>query len=364
MKSQTGNTPLRGSAVGLFLYDVCEEIKLDELRSLLGARRLGERLKHAAAEQIYFERPPVVEHISAPTTPGAARLQAEVKYYDYGVISVVFEFPFVGNWDDLIGLSSRWLSGTEFESYARKIAQHQAERAVSALVKPYPQYLNEDYFVFFLREVAGNPSAAQLLSACGQQIAQVVRGESAALAESERTEVLQSAMSYYPNDLVVVGWNAAFVYDSIAGAETVMQLLEYSNSQLLEFRHYDDLLTRELEAVYDSLGRRASVINRWRLPQEASRLQTVLLEVGELTERVDNAIKFLSDMFAARLYRLAATKVGVTDYKNLVREKLRTSGELYRFLIDQFHQSRNFVLELAIVVILVVELIYAFKGRF
>jgi len=235
---------------------------------------------------------------------------------------------------------------------------------VSALVKPYPQYLNEDYFVFFMREVAGNPSAAQLLSACGQQIAQVVRGESAALAESERTEVLQSAMSYYPNDLVVVGWNAAFVYDSIAGAETVMQLLEYSNSQLLEFRHYDDLLTRELEAVYDSLGRRASVINRWRLPQEASRLQTVLLEVGELTERVDNAIKFLSDMFAARLYRLAATKVGVTDYKNLVREKLRTSGELYRFLIDQFHQSRNFVLELAIVVILVVELIYAFKGRF
>jgi hypothetical protein len=361
---RSANPTLRGSAVGLFLYDICEEIKLDELRAILGARRLGERLKHAAAEEIYFERPPVVEHIDASTLGGSEKLQAQVKYYDYGVISVVFEFPFLGGWGDLIGLSSRWLSGTDFESYARKIARHQVERASAALVKPYRQYLSEDYFIFFLREADGNPSAAQMLNSCGQQIAQIVRGESATLAESERNEVLQSAMSYYPNDLVVVGWNAAFVYDSIAGAETAMQLLEYANSQLLEFRHYDDLLTRELGEVYDSLGQRTNLVGRWRLPREASRLQTVLLEVGELTERVDNAIKFLSDMFAARLYRLAATKVGVPDYKNLVAEKLRTAEELYRFLIDQFHQTRNFVLELAIVVILIIEFVYAFKGRF
>jgi len=35
-----------------------------------------------------------------------------------------------------------------------------------------------------------------------------------------------------------------------------MQLLEYANSQLLEFRHYDDLLTHELEGVYDSLEKK------------------------------------------------------------------------------------------------------------
>ena len=61
-----------------------------------------------------------------------------------------------------------------------------------------------------------------------------------------RAEALQASMSYYPNDLVVVGWNTAFVYDSEAGAESTIRLLEYANSQLLQFRHYDDLLTREL----------------------------------------------------------------------------------------------------------------------
>jgi hypothetical protein len=351
---------LRGSAVGLFLFDVCEELKLDELRTILGARRLGEGLKHAAAEQLFFERPPVVENLP-PTADFQA--QVRVKYYDYGVVSVLFEFPFAGDWPDLIALSSRWISGSDLPNRAEQIAKERVARTRSALVKPYETWLNEDYFIFFMREIGGNPSASQLLNSCGQQISQVVRGENLVLSDDERREVIQSAMSYYPNDLAVLGWNAAFVYDSAAGSETTMQLLEYANSQLLEFRHYDDLLTRELAAVYDSLERNSNFIGRWRLPREASRLQTVLLDVTELTERADNAIKFLSDMFSARLYRLAANKVGVPDYKSLAREKLRTAEDLYRFLIDEFHQSRTFWLESMVVLILLIELVYVFHGK-
>jgi hypothetical protein len=356
----TSSSALRGSAVGLFLFDVCEEVKLDELRTLLGARRLGEGLKHAAAEQLFFERPPVVESVQIP---GDSQAQVRVKYYDYGVVSVLFEFPFAGDWPDLIALSSRWISGSDLPTRAEQIAKERVARTRSALVKPYDTWLNEDYFIFFMREIGGNPSASQLLNSCGQQISQVVRGENLVLSDDERREVVQSAMSYYPNDLAVLGWNAAFVYDSAAGSETTMQLLEYANSQLLEFRHYDDLLTRELAAVYDSLEKNSNFIGRWRLPREASRLQTVLLDVTELTERADNAIKFLSDMFSARLYRLAASKVGVPDYKSLAKEKLRTAEDLYRFLIDEFHQSRTFWLEAMVVLILLIELVYVFHGK-
>jgi hypothetical protein len=354
------NSSLRGSAVGLFLFDVCEEIRLDELRTILGARRLGEGMKHAAAEQLFFERPPVVEDAQFP---GEAQARVRIKYYDYGVISVLFEFPFGGEWADLIALSSKWISGTDLPSRAEEIAHEKVARARPALEKPYGRWLSEDYFIFFMREIKGNPTAAQLMSACGQQIAQVVRGENAVLSDDERREVMQSGMSYYPNDLAVLGWNAAFVYDSAAGSETTMQLLEYANTQLLEFRHYDDLLTRELARVYKSLGKNTALIGRWRLPREASRLQTFFLDVTELTERVDNAIKFLSDMFSARLYRLAATKVGVPDYKSLVQEKLRTAEELYRYLIDEFHQSRTFWLEILVVLILLVELVSFFHGK-
>jgi hypothetical protein len=356
---------LRGSVLVLIQFDVCEEIRLDELRRIIGARTQQLPLKNTAPSYVQYQRTPVVVTLDPVTLDSGERLEGQIKYFDYGVVSLVFELPFSGTWDDLIKLSYRWTSDNSFESIATRIARQRLERAAPALVKPYKDnWLQEDYFIFHVREIDGSPSAGELLASHPNQIAQVVRGETAKLSESERQEILQSRISYYPNDLAVIGWNAAFIYDTAAGAETAIQLLQYANSQLLEFRHYDEFLTRELENVYDFLEKGGTGLwSRWRTARAASKLHTVLLDVNELTERADNAIKFLSDMFSARLYKLCAHKVGVPDYKDLVNDKLRTAEDLYKFMVDQFNQSRAFVLELMVVVILIIELIYFFKGH-
>ena len=358
--------PLRGSVLVLIQFDVCEEIRLDELRKVFGVRTVDATFKHQAPGYVRYQRPPVEETLEPLVLDTGERLAGEIKYYDYGVVSLVFELPFSGDWDRLIDLSCRWTSDPNFEALASRVVKQKLERAAPALVKPYPvtEWLQEDYFIFHVREIDGAPSANALLAAHGDRIAQVVRGETQMLSDGERQEILQSRISYYPNDLAVIGWNAAFIYDDPVGAETAIQLLQYANSQLLEFRHYDELLTKELEDVYDFLEKGGTGLwSRWRTARAASKLHTVLLDVNELTERADNAIKFLSDMFSARLYKLAASKVGVPDYKDLVQEKLKTAEDLYRFMVDQFNQSRAFVLELMVVVILVVELIYFFRGK-
>jgi hypothetical protein len=357
------NKSLQGSVLVLIQFDVCEEIKLDSLRDIFGARRQEASFKHPAPGYVRFQRPPVVEPVEPMILESGERLDVQIKYYDYGVLSVVFELPFAGDWDTLVRLAGRWVWDTDFTSFAQKIVKQKIERARPALVKLYDSWLHEDYFVFHVREIAGNPLASELLAAEGGRIAQIVRGENVPLSDGEQQEIMQSKISYYPNDLAVISWNAAFLYDSTAGAETVIQLLEYANSQLLEFRHYDELLTRELQSVYDFMENGSmGIAARWRTAKRASRLHTVLLDVGELTERADNAIKFLSDMYSARLYKVAALKIGVTDYKNLVNEKVHTAEELYRFMIDQFHQSRAFVLELMVVIILIIDLIWLFRG--
>ena len=355
---------VHGSVLVLIQFDVCEEIRLDQLRQIFGARTLEQpTLKHPAPGYVRYQRPPVVEPIEPLVLESGEQLQGQIKYYDYGVLSVVFELPFSGDWDTLVLLGSRWVSEVDFERHASRIARQKLERAGPALVKPYPDWLSEDYFIFHVREITGSPSAAELCASQGARIAQIVRGETAQLSDGERNEILQSRISYYPNDLAVIGWNAAFLYDTDAGAETAIQLLEYANSQLLEFRHYDELLTRELERVYDSFDKGTGMLSRWRLGRAATKLHTVLLDVTELTEHADNAIKFLSDMFSARLYKLAAAKVGVPDYKDLVTQKLQTAEDLYRFMMDQFNQSRAFVLELMVVIILIIELVYFFRGK-
>jgi hypothetical protein len=358
------DAPLCGSVLVLIQFDVCEEIRLDQLRQILGARTADASFKHLAPGYVRYQRPPVEEALEPLVLESGERLQGDIKYFDYGVVSVVFELPFSGDWDKLVQLSSRWVWDTNFESLATRIVKQKLERAAPALVKPYTtEWLQEDYFIFHLREIAGSPLAADLLAAQGEWIAQVVRGETQRLSDGERMEILQSRISYYPNDLAVIGWNAAFIYDNPSGAETAIQLLQYANSQLLEFRHYDELLTTQLEGVYDFLERGRGLWSRWRTARAASKLHTVLLDVSELTERADNAIKFLSDMFSARLYKLAASRVGVPDYKDLVQQKLQTAEELYRFMVDEFNQSRAFVLELMVVVILIIELIYFFRGK-
>jgi len=362
-------TAFSGSVLVLIQFDVCEEIRLDRLQQAADARTVQQpTIKHLVPAYVRYQRPPVAEPLEPLVLSGGERakeqvLEGEIKYYDYGVVSVIYQLAFSGDWESLVHLASRWVWDVDFAARVEPIVRQRLERNAGAMIKPYSRWLSEDYFIFHVRSDDAAQPAADLTRDHGLEIAQIVRGDRLRLSSGECAEVLQSRVSYYDNDLAVIGWNAAFLYDSAAGAETAIQLLEYANSQLLEFRHYDELLTGILANVYDSLEHKAGFPLRWRMSRRATRLHTVLLDISELTERADNSIKFLSDMFASRLYRLAAAKVGVPDYKDLVAQKLKTAEDLYHDMIEQFNQARGFFLEVVVVLILLIELVYLFLGK-
>jgi hypothetical protein len=360
-------SPISGSLLALFLFDVSDEIRLDELRRVLKAPAAARKpaFRQPSPAYVQFASPPVMETIEGIMLSGGRTFGAQIAYYDYGVVSLKLEMPFEGSWQDLIALSARWINEPEFERKSQELVQLQLHRAAAALVNPYREMLSEDYFIIYLDTVrdGGNLVPAEhLIEHCGDAIAQVVRGEAARFSAAERAEILESRMSYYETDLLVVGWSAALIYDTPDGAAPTIQLLEYANTQLLEFRHYDAVLTELLAGVYRLLERRGGMLARWRLVREADRVNAIRLDVRELTERIDNSIKFLSDMFAARLYRMAASKIGVPDYRTLVDQKLQSAGELYAFMMDRYYQGRAFVLELMVVIILIIELAMLLRG--
>src|SRR3974390_3200701 len=104
---QAVSAPLRGSVLVLIQFDVCEEIRLDELRKIFGARTAEASFKKAPA-YVRYQRPPVEESLEPLVLESGERLEGQIKYYDYGVVSLVFELPFSGTWDTLIQLSCRW----------------------------------------------------------------------------------------------------------------------------------------------------------------------------------------------------------------------------------------------------------------
>jgi hypothetical protein len=350
---------MRGFIRQLVLFDVSDEIHLDALRAALGIPQPTRTpaFSKPAPDYVRFERPPVVEPIEV------ANYEARAKYYHYGVVAIELDQPFSLDWPELVERAVNVLSDPSVEQRVIDLLKPRLARAGAAIVNPYKTWLDEDYVVIAVFPEAPEESAADLLEHHGREIAQIVRGENRTLSQGEFQEILTASISYYPNDLLVVGWSAAFVFDNLAAAGPTLQLLEYANTQLLEFRRYDELLTSVLAGVYRSIDKGTSMWRRWGLAGEAERLNTIRLDVIELAERTETSIKFLSDMFYARMYRLAAARVGVPDYRSLVDHKLQTAGELYDLMVDRFDRGRGFFLEVVVVIILLIEIAFLFRGK-
>ena len=209
-----------------------------------------------------------------------------------------------------------------------------------------------------LDTAGGLLTAEFLLAAHSGDVAQIVSGEEAPLSPSEVEETLRDSLSYYAHDLIVVSASGALVYDRPEEAAAAVQILEYGKMQLLEFRYYDRVMSRALGELYDALEQKRSLlISRWTVPRDADRINRIRLDVSELTERLDNDLKFVSDAYYARVHRLAAGSMGVAEYRDLVDEKLATAGELYDSLIDRFNEARSFVLELAVAVLVLLDVL-------
>ena len=136
---------LTGTVFVLIQFDVCEEIQLARLGEIISARTVSQpSMKHPAPGYIRYQRPPVVEQIEPLVLESGERLHGEIKYYDYGVLSVVFQLPFAGDWETLVRLASRWVWDVDFSAHAARIVKHRLERAAPALVKPYKEWLSEE----------------------------------------------------------------------------------------------------------------------------------------------------------------------------------------------------------------------------
>jgi hypothetical protein len=354
---------VRGVFRILNFFDIAEAIDLNQLRILLGpeAAPRSHGFVRLTPEYAQAQTPPLLEAVGPVDLASGERLDARIKYYWFGVASVEFTTEFHCEFESLCTQSYRWMNAPEVEQAAEDLLQKHLERFRPALIKPSTKWLDEDYLVIDVQsaqhEDGRAASATELLQQHADRITELVRGELSPVSSSERDEILRGALSYYPTDLIVVGWGAALVYDKPDATSAILDLLEYANTQLLEFRYYDELLTGLLSNVYSSLEGHESFLSRWRLPRRAGRLNRLRLDIMDLAERTEYAVKFISDTYYARVYRLCSSKIGVDDYRALVSEKLKTAGELYEFMVAQFNERRMFVIEVVVAVLVLLDVI-------
>jgi hypothetical protein len=374
MKGQDQQTAILDVTTGCILayrlFDVAYAIDLAKAEQIWARTvRTGSsrgRLTTTPPKAIAFGVPPValdMGSLALPLPEGSLQATVTARLYDFGVISIALRVAVTDlSWaafsqrlnaiDRAVGLAPATALWTELLERVRK-------GVGEALVRPTPSTLEEDYLIGVANAFSEPMTAEALIGRL--DLIPLLSGEQRPLSEGARRDLLRHRYSYYTDDMVVLTWDRAFLYEP-RGDTDVIDVLEVANAQLLEMRYYDELLDAELPRMYDLVE---ATRRRWALPGArrfadlARRLYTMVAEVTELTEKVDNALQVTEDVYLARIYAAALELFRVPTVSAAVDRKLSIIRDTYTALYDEAHSSRSEWLEIVILVLIAVEIVLA-----
>jgi hypothetical protein len=367
--SETDLVIRTGAVIALRLFDVAYAIDLSRAEALWAAQARPSsrsRLTATPPKAMAFGVPPLALAL-APVTLAldgqnvTAAVTARV--YDFGAISIALRIPVTAApWSAFVQLLNQVDraagGGMERGPWLALLEQLRGPLA-AALDRPGASAIEEDYLVGLVQAFDQPLSATALQQRI--DLVPLLSGEQRPLSEGARQDLLRQRFSYYTDDLVVLTWDRAFIYEP-RGDSDVLDVLEVANAQLLEMRYYDELLDDELPRMYDLVenARRAtSFLASRRFAELARGLYALVAEVTELTERVDNALQVTEDVYLARIYSAALDLFRVPLVSAAVDRKLSIIRDTYTALYDEGSARRAELMELLITVLIVIEVVLA-----
>lgn len=354
----------------IFIYHfftIANEIDLEKLRTTWSGQSSLIQLKslRASSSYIQFSSPPLLMPLG---TQGLyldenkqINCQVNAKIFEFGVVSLCWELPLPQNWNELKTNSLLYVDNLKVAEQSENLFTSLKPTLETCLHKPHSQTLIEDYTIFHIYQFDQQSThALQILKQYGSDIAQLIRGEKVPLSESEKKVALKNHINYFEHDLVVVDWNASFIYDPEQSREHI-DILEFANSELVELRYYDDLLDQELEKIYDEIGEQIankdSYFAQKKYSETSKKLLTLLIDVMDITDRLENTLKVIGDLYCARIYRAISERLRLKDWQERIDSKLDAVRQIYATLNDGQSNRRFQVMELTIIILIAVEIV-------
>lgn len=367
MASSPGLGELRGECRVFFAFDIAQAIDLvgaaHAVRDPTTAGTLGRT--HPAPSHFQFAPPPLrVTQRGEPLTLGhwSTADTVELVLFDFGAVLVSFAIPFAGSWGGAVELSCALAADSSLAAAARGRVQALASAISAHISKGTLAEVLEDYSVFRLPGALLGGDAEQLLAARGADLARILRAERQPLSREVIVDALSVRLQYGPDDLVLVDWHAAVLFDD--EPEDVVRVLEYANVQLLEMRFLDAQLDAALEDSLRSLSRREGrrFLGPMALHRELRSLSAMQLEAAFLFERLGNTLKVSGDQYLARLLRHSGGRFRLQEWNDAAQRKLAALDNVYDKLHDHASTLRAEFLELLIVLLIVFEIVLSLIG--
>ena len=358
-----------GGAVVYRLFDVGYEIHLDRALALLAANApMRERPLRGEAQAMQIANPPVSvtlgeERVVIDGRSHEATMSARI--FDFGVVSLRLRIdatPSIG-WDAYSRFGNAVDVGTDLTPLFQQHLRALFERITPAIERPAIAPVSEDYVVFRIRRLEDASGRIAPADALGDEdIIPLLLNESRPLSAAARRELLPHRFSYYADDLTILTWDNALVLEPVAEDTDVQYILEFANAQLLELRFYDAVLDTELGRMYDRIAEARAKPARFfrrRFTHLLTRLLSIVADSTELVERAENSLKVTDDVYLARVYSAALAIFRGRAWRAGIDRKLTIIRETYAMLNAEGQAARGEALELAIVLLFVLEIALA-----
>lgn len=356
----------KGRIIIYRLYDVGLEIDLGgvEKSAKEGARRLQfSRFPYMKALQ--FANPPVAFDLQPFVKPLFGRdtkVNVVAKAYDFGVLSIAFDIPIPpgATFDELEKAAQSLDADRSIDALSRGYAVQLSESIADAITAREIKEGSEDYAIIYIEELGESLNIQEFLSKYDPT--RLLLYETRELSRFTRQETLRHSFSYYPDDLIIVHLDNAFIIDP-SGSFDLPDLLEFANAQIFELRYYDGVIDKELKSIYATLaGTRVSVLRLRLFERLARKITRTITELTEITERVNNSLKVTEDVYYARIYRTFMALLRSRDLEVGIREKLQIVMDTYKMLHDEIASKRAYLLELGIFLLFVVDIVIVLAG--
>ncbi len=354
----------QGTCFALYAYDIGLSIDLERCRKLLSASE--SQLKHNRRAPRYFDYHPaplVVTQEIRPIGVSDHLVEPNVNLvlFDFGGVSVSYTLPFAGSFDAMRSISCALNESAALVDDSRCRVEHLLNNIRETVGKPhFTADLVEDYAIFQVEEYEGTWRADELHLYHAADLARVLRAEPQMLSEQEITDALACRISYSKEDVSIIDWNAALVFDR--EADDVRAVLEFANMELLELRYLDHQLDDSLDESYAVMARRTwfeKMIPGWA-GASVRRISQLQVDGAILFERVSNAPKLLGDQYLARVYRMASQRFHLGEWNASILRKLDTIESIYNQMHNSAASWRLEILEWIIVILIALEMILPF----
>jgi hypothetical protein len=355
--------PALSGLLHLFVaFDIGDEVDLEHASRLAPSAKQGLPRRKRTPISITFHPPPLRFSLGRVelTMPGLGQVRspAEATLFDFAGVSVDIEVPFQLSPEELLRLTGWLANPVPVVETARNALRPLYQRLQPSIKDPWwADDLSEEYFVFQLPPGALGPVDGLLTGSLAGWLAGLLRLEEGPLSDQEVNEALRLWLRYGPDDFFVPDWGIAVLLDQ--DCEETLLTIEYTNLQLLEYRHIDHRLDASVASAYRLIEPvRKSWLPFWRTySRTLQALGQLNMEANELFERTGNVFKLVGDQYLARVHHLLARRFHLGEWEQIIRRKLNVLQKLYETLSDQAVAYRGEVLELVIVVLILIEII-------